>query len=74
MRGYAICFPEPYRAVLVEREVSPDDLGPGQALVRGVFSIISAGTDRSAGCALGVCFQWTCLIQSIMPAIVQSAR
>jgi 2-desacetyl-2-hydroxyethyl bacteriochlorophyllide A dehydrogenase len=45
MRGYAVCFPEPYRAVLVEREVSPEDLGPGQALVRGEFSIISAGTE-----------------------------
>ena len=45
MRSYDICFPQPYQATLVEREVSADDLGPGQALVRGEYSIISAGTE-----------------------------
>jgi threonine dehydrogenase-like Zn-dependent dehydrogenase len=45
MPSYDVCFPEANRATLVEREVSPDDLGPGQALVRGEYSIISAGTE-----------------------------
>lgn len=45
MRSYDVCFPQAHQATLVEREVSPDDLGPGQALVRGEYSIISAGTE-----------------------------
>ncbi|HEX5416194.1 MAG TPA: zinc-binding alcohol dehydrogenase, partial [Chloroflexota bacterium] len=45
MRSYDVCFPEANRAILLDREVSPDDLGPGQALVRGEYSIISAGTE-----------------------------
>jgi 2-desacetyl-2-hydroxyethyl bacteriochlorophyllide A dehydrogenase len=45
MRSFDVCFPEAYRATLVEREVSPEDLRPGQALVRGEYSIISAGTE-----------------------------
>lgn len=45
MRSYDICFPEPYRAELVERQVSADTLGPGEALVRGEYSIVSAGTE-----------------------------
>jgi 2-desacetyl-2-hydroxyethyl bacteriochlorophyllide A dehydrogenase len=45
MRSHDICFPEPYQATLVEREVSSEDLGPGQALVQGEYSIVSAGTE-----------------------------
>jgi len=45
MRSNDICFPQPHEAMLVEREVSPDDLGPGQALVQGEYSIVSAGTE-----------------------------
>ena len=45
MRSSDICFPEPFQAIVVEREVSPDNLGPGEALVRGEYSLISAGTE-----------------------------
>ncbi len=45
MRSSDICFPQPFQATLVEREVSPDDLEPGQALVRSEYSVVSAGTE-----------------------------
>ena len=45
MLSHDICFPQAHQAMLVEREVSPDDLGPGEALVRGEYSIVSAGTE-----------------------------
>jgi 2-desacetyl-2-hydroxyethyl bacteriochlorophyllide A dehydrogenase len=45
MRSYEVIFPQANQATLVEREVSLDDLGPGQALVQGEYSIISAGTE-----------------------------
>src|SRR6266851_4806164 len=45
MRSVDICFPRPNQAILVEREVSPDDLGSGEALVQGEYSIVSAGTE-----------------------------
>jgi 2-desacetyl-2-hydroxyethyl bacteriochlorophyllide A dehydrogenase len=45
MRSYDICFPEANRAMLVETQLSPGELEPGQALVQGEYSIISAGTE-----------------------------
>jgi threonine dehydrogenase-like Zn-dependent dehydrogenase len=45
MRSYDVCFPEANQATLVQRTVGPGDLGPGEALVRGEYSIISAGTE-----------------------------
>lgn len=45
MRSFQVCFPEPNRAVLLEREVSVDELMPGEAIVKGVYSVISAGTE-----------------------------
>jgi 2-desacetyl-2-hydroxyethyl bacteriochlorophyllide A dehydrogenase len=45
VRSFDVCFPQPYQATLIEREVSADDLAPGFALVRGEYSVISAGTE-----------------------------
>jgi len=45
MHSHDVVFPQANQATLIERAVSPDDLGPGQALVRGEYSIISAGTE-----------------------------
>lgn len=38
-------FTGPNTAVLAEEEVSPDDLGPGEALIRSQYSIVSSGTE-----------------------------
>src|SRR5438445_12921584 len=45
MHSKDVCFPKPNQAVLVDRDVSPDDLPTGHALVRGEYSIVSAGTE-----------------------------
>jgi threonine dehydrogenase-like Zn-dependent dehydrogenase len=45
MRSYDICFPEVNRATLVETHISSDGLEPGQAIVQGEYSIVSAGTE-----------------------------
>jgi 2-desacetyl-2-hydroxyethyl bacteriochlorophyllide A dehydrogenase len=45
MRSLDVCFPRPNVATLVEREVSATELGAGEALVRGEYSVISAGTE-----------------------------
>jgi 2-desacetyl-2-hydroxyethyl bacteriochlorophyllide A dehydrogenase len=45
MRSYDICFPDVNQATLVETQISPDELEPGQALVQGEYSIVSAGTE-----------------------------
>ena len=41
-------FPEPYRAILEVADVSPEALRPGEALVKGIYSIVSAGTELSS--------------------------
>jgi threonine dehydrogenase-like Zn-dependent dehydrogenase len=45
MKSHYVSFTGPNTAVLEEEEVSPDDLAPGEALVRSEFSIISSGTE-----------------------------
>lgn len=47
MRGEAVVFSGPERAELESFEVSPVDLKRGEAIVRGEYSIISAGTEGS---------------------------
>ena len=62
MRARQICFPEPNRATLEEVDLSPEDLAPGEALVRGHYSIVSAGTELAS---------FTNLVAE-MPAVTQS--
>ncbi len=45
MRSYQIRFPEANRAEVVETDILPDELQSGEALVRGIYSVISAGTE-----------------------------
>jgi 2-desacetyl-2-hydroxyethyl bacteriochlorophyllide A dehydrogenase len=47
MRGRGIVFTAPERAELEVVAIDPADLGPGEALVRGRYSIVSAGTEGS---------------------------
>jgi 2-desacetyl-2-hydroxyethyl bacteriochlorophyllide A dehydrogenase len=48
MRGRGIVFTAPQRAELEDVEIEPDDLRPGEALVRAEYSIVSAGTEGAA--------------------------
>jgi threonine dehydrogenase-like Zn-dependent dehydrogenase len=52
MRSYYVSFPKPYQATLEEMEISPDELSAGQALVKGYYSVISAGTELAHFTAL----------------------
>lgn len=47
MRGQAVVFTGPERAELEAVALGPADLRPGEALVRGEYSLISAGTEGS---------------------------
>ena len=47
MQGEAVVFSGPERAELEPVEIDPADLRPGEALVRGEYSLISAGTEGS---------------------------
>jgi threonine dehydrogenase-like Zn-dependent dehydrogenase len=45
MKSHYVSFTAPNQAVLAEEEISPDDLGPGEALIRAECSIVSSGTE-----------------------------
>jgi 2-desacetyl-2-hydroxyethyl bacteriochlorophyllide A dehydrogenase len=47
MRNQFLLFTGPNQVVLADEEVSPDDLRPGEALVKAEYSIVSAGTEGS---------------------------
>src|SRR5947209_1537209 len=48
MRGRGVVFTGRERAEIEEITIDPDDLQPGEALVRGQYSIISAGTEGAS--------------------------
>ncbi len=47
MRGRGVVFTAPEHAELEPVEIDPQDLKPGEALVRSEYSVISAGTEGS---------------------------
>jgi len=48
MRGRGIVFTGPEQAELEDVEIRPEDLQPGEALVRSEYSVISAGTEGAS--------------------------
>src|SRR5258708_7827507 len=45
MKSHYVSFTGPNQAVLAEEEVSPEQLGSGEALIRAEYSIVSSGTE-----------------------------
>ena len=48
MKGRGVVFTAPEQAELEEVHINPEDLGPGEALVRAEYSVISAGTEGAS--------------------------
>jgi 2-desacetyl-2-hydroxyethyl bacteriochlorophyllide A dehydrogenase len=48
MRGRGVVFTAPEHAELETVEIEPQDLKPGEALVRALYSVISAGTEGAS--------------------------